>query len=302
MTRCRRRRLCIVTSAVMMLSAAAGRALPPVTQRLAIALDGSAVTTSGSAVEGLLVEAWIDQATVEGGAQTLTPYSSSAKPGYLSGVLFPGQRTHSIVTWDGSANQCLWLDQDEYFHKGRNLDIEHYTWFVVMKCNRVDATLGLLENYFFSDHHGSSMVAGGVARSYYLDSNDDIRLDTSGIQAGTWYILSCVLNAGRQARNGQLARAFTQFVMTEAGERSAPVSLAVGTSNDTMLHYATAVGAKVVDRSFPPRPISTTSFDGAMAEVLIYTDCLLETDRLAVESYLYEKYFGKEYGPAMMVR
>ena len=256
----------LVGCAVGLMSTGAwATSLPPVTSGLIVALDGSDVTTTGTAVDS-----WNDQAT--GGGTNSASGSGTARPTLVTG----GLNGHDTISFDGT---------DDYLEIGADsiFDTDTFTWFLVFRADSLPSDVYMLLTNAYTDIGGaasfnsernawSSFVSSsGTFGSLARDPVGSAAVSTHPSVANQFFVLSAVLRSDDS---------ITQYLDGAAGATD------TGASMTPTGHIYTVLGRQ--------EHVSLGNFkrflDGEMAEVLIYDQELADSDRLSVQAYLGSKY------------
>ena len=241
---------------------------PPVTSGLIVALDGSDVTTTGTAVDS-----WNDQAA--GGGTNSASQSGTRRPTLVTA----GLNGHNTIRFDGS-NDFLEIGADSDF------DTDTFTWFMVFRTDilPVSGVQILLTNSYtdiggaasFSSERNAwlSFVTSSEAGLFASLAREPGGFSSSATHpsvASEFFVLSAVLRSNDS---------ITQYLDGVTG------TTGTGASMTPTGHLRSMLGAQ--EHTSPGNYIRF--LDGELAEVLIYNQDLGNSDRESVESYLGSKY------------
>lgn len=253
---------------ILLLALGTALALPPVTQNLLVALDGSDVTTSGASVTS-----WNDQAAL-GGAQNFLPGTA---PTLLSSYAMPSGSTHRVVSFNG-VNSNLQVTSDPAF------DTNTLSWFLVVQPDTTNAVQVLLRTDYTSRITAWGNIQASGSSRVYSEGRTSVGTQVAIYSPGffwktnRWYVLSTVLDGG----TGAIRAKFVDHL----GNTATPSAT---TANATLTgHINTRLGRHAGSQYL---------FAGRMAEVLIYKSALSVDDQESVLSYLVRKYFAPPSPP-----
>jgi len=246
-------------SSILLLGLAGTASAAIVTDGLILHLDASVgveETAGDPAEDGDQVTAWLDQSSF-GSDATQYDYETR-RPTYITDVI----GSEPVVRFSRA-------DQTSLKIAGMTSDVGDYTFFSVYSVNMGDA-----HNFLFDTQDGRLVIqaAGPTAPEqigYHDGSWHYIADQVAGAQIGTW-------------------------VLDDAGAELFRDGVSIGTDS----YSQKAIGGNVTLGSDYGAAIGTgsQSFDGDIAEVLIYNRVLSKSERDLVGSYLGAKY-GIAYVP-----
>ena len=265
-----------VVLGVMTILTSAVYALPPVTNALLIALDGTDVTLSGSDVTS-----WNDQAAL-GGSED---FSGGVAPELISQAM-PNSTTQDVVDFNGSAD-FLELGADS------DMDMNTITWFIVTHSDVMPPSAA--EVLFRSGYSSGAASAAGNNTlwgnftvtssklvSHVRRADNSFTADGPVGTGGEWFILEAVWNGTGSTLNGNGA----EEIMIRGIDESGSVAF-----NATYTGHDANPSGHIRTRLGKDADTSGRHYDGAIAEVLVYNTALSTTDRTNVTQYLVSKYF-----------
>lgn len=239
-----------------------------VTDGLLLRLEsGVGVTTNAPD----LVSQWSDQAAL-GGAQNFTT-SGSSRPAYVEQATPNGA---PALRFNSTTKRNLLRNADS------NFDSTSLTWFLAMKPT-LDTGMAAY-TYIHSDSTTRKSMWGSSYEKYYGRYSSGVRSDgnvryeshvttnTLAAMAQDWMVMAVVHDG---------AASSVQSFVTDASGGKASGALVTPAILSSGTHAKTRIGANT-DNNNPA--------DMDLAAVLLYKTALSPADRLAVETYLYDKY------------
>jgi hypothetical protein len=187
-----------------------------------------------------------------------------------------GLNGYDTLAFDSSLFQTLYIDGPTSV----GLDQQDYTWYVVVQVTNMVASLtpNIIRHQAspggttaLNANWGSFFTAGTLYAANRDPGGTAISAVASPVNNGQWYIIS-----GHVDVSGPTSRAYDPASYS-AVEATTPSSAVFATPP-----LATWIGST---------PAGVGWFGGQMAEVLLYTGPLADTDKTNIEAYLTAKYF-----------
>ncbi len=266
----------------------------PVTNGLLVALQGgSAATTSAGRVT-----CWFDSAPL-GGWQDFRQLTNAYQAGLVQATM-PDDRSHSVIEFNPVNTNHLELPSTA------RMDTNTWTWFVVFKPNTAGSSARILLRSAYTN--GAGIGSGTLWGSFIDAPSPEFRSHTrqSGSAIATpaflpaisnqWFVMGAIWNGAASAINGRAATSIAAQ-LHDQHHIAYPLSAGVNTNSadaNPSGHLLTRIGVNSGDYS--------GSFDGQIAEILIYNTPLSEADATAVMMYLEQKYLLRLSGTVFTMR
>lgn len=268
------------------LLASAASALPPVTDGLITALDGTDVTTNGS-----LVTSWNDQS---GHNNHATQSTADSQPMLVTAATVNGT---NALSFDGLDDFLDIMPNPTDFDKNQ------FSWYVVHQPTAADNSRLLNSSYadidpiIGGDQFGGqtwATLAGTNARHRAMARDVTNSFNAANTPNGSLLIDQFNITGATWDGTNETTDNLTAILVTGTDSQIEASTTAYGLDGNAVPtgHMRTRLGAGASFNDSSAIETPSLPFTGLIAEVLIYDRVLTPSEQQSVGSYLFSKHFG----------